>query len=144
MTISTKGRYALRVMVDLATNDNGLAIPLHEVARRQNLSIKYLEQIMTPLNRAGYLISTRGASGGYRLARPAADYKVGDILRTMEGNLDPVDMKELVAGRDAPYYYATLDFWRGFSKAVNEYVDRFTLEDLVNAQKNLFGNDYSI
>lgn len=91
MKISTKGRYALRLMLDLALHDTGEYIPLKEVAARQEISDKYLEQIITQLSRAGFVKSVRGAQGGYRLAESPAQYTVGRILRLMEGSLAPVE-----------------------------------------------------
>ncbi len=90
MKISTKGRYALRLMVDLAQYNNGENVTLKEVARRQNISLKYLEQIITVLTKSGYVISTRGSGGGYRLAYSPEHYTVGMILRLTEGSLAPV------------------------------------------------------
>lgn len=87
MKISTKGRYGLRVMIDLATYSVDKHIPLREISKRQNITIKYLEQIMTPLLRAGYVTSFRGNNGGYQLACAPADVSVGEIIRTMEGSL---------------------------------------------------------
>ena len=90
MKISTKGRYALRLMLDLALNSNGGAIPLRDVARRQEISDQYLEQIVIPLSRAGLVRSIRGAAGGYLLTREPEQYTVGEILRVLEGSLAPV------------------------------------------------------
>ncbi|MDE5649336.1 MAG: Rrf2 family transcriptional regulator, partial [Oscillospiraceae bacterium] len=90
MKISTKGRYALRMMCDIAENDNGTAIPLKEIAGRQNISVKYLEQIVILLSRAGFVKSIRGSQGGYKLTNPPKYYTVGMILRLTEGSLAPV------------------------------------------------------
>ena len=90
MKISTKGRYALRLMLDLAINHTGSYIPLKTVAQRQNISDKYLEQIIHQLSKAGFVQSARGAQGGYRLAHTPDEYTVGEILRTVEGSLAPV------------------------------------------------------
>lgn len=90
MKISTKGRYALRVMVDLATNANDCYIPLKDIAIRQEISNKYLEQIIALLNKAGYLETARGKAGGYKLSKEPKDYSVGDILRVTEGDLAPI------------------------------------------------------
>lgn len=134
MRISTKGRYALRVMIDLAVNDKGEYIALKDISARQNITIKYLEQIVTVLNKAGFLRSMRGNNGGHRLARDPKDYVVGDILRVMEGNLSPVECAAKESGVDCPLSdnCVTLSFWQGLDKVVNDYVDKFTLEDLVN------------
>jgi Rrf2 family protein len=145
MKISTKGRYALRVMVDLAIHDSGEFIPLKNVSSRQEITIKYLEQIIPLLSKAGYLRSSRGKDGGYRLARPAGEYTAGDILRTVEGNLSPVACME-----DDPNLCprcagcSTLPLWIGLDKVINDYLDGITLEDLVDNMKRLNGGDYSI
>lgn len=133
MRISTKGRYALRVMIDLAVNDKGEFIALKDISTRQNITIKYLEQIVTVLNKAGFLRSMRGNNGGHRLARAPKDYVVGDILRVMEGNLSPVECAAKESGVECPLSdnCVTLSFWQGLDKVVNDYVDKFTLEDLV-------------
>ena len=89
MKISTKGRYALRLMLDIALNSHGAAVPLRDVAQRQEISDKYLEQIVTQLSRAGLVRSVRGAGGGYLLTREPEEYTVGEILRVLEGNLAP-------------------------------------------------------
>lgn len=142
MKISTKGRYALRLMLDLAEHDSGVYVPLRDISKRQEISAKYLEQIVVQLARAGFLRSTRGAQGGYQLARPAASYTVGDILRITEGSLAPVaclehDAVECARAADC----ATLDFWKGLYETVNRYVDSVTLEELVNRERPL---DFSI
>ena len=90
MKISTKGRYALRTMLDLAMHDQGSLIPLKEISKRQGVTIKYLEQVMNLLSKAGYVRSVRGAGGGYRLAKDPSEYTIGDILRVAEGSLAPV------------------------------------------------------
>ena len=90
MKISTKGRYALRIMADLAIHDNGKYIRLKEISERQAITLKYLEQIMSLLTKAGYVKSYRGNSGGYMLARKPEEYTVGEILRTTEGSLSPI------------------------------------------------------
>lgn len=138
MKISTKGRYALRLMIDLAQHDAAGYIPLRDISKRQEISAKYLEQIVVQLSRAGFVISTRGAQGGYQLARHPSEYTVGEILRITEGSLAPVaclehDPVECARAEDC----MTLDFWRGLYDAVNRYVDSVTLEDLVSSGKTL-------
>lgn len=91
MKISTKGRYGLRMMIDIAMNQNEGPVSVRDIARRQSLSDKYLEQIITQANKAGLLKSIRGAGGGYQLSRLAKDISVGEILRAMEGSLSPVE-----------------------------------------------------
>src|SRR5699024_7821867 len=135
---STKGRYALRLMIDLAQHDAAGYIPLRDISKRQEISAKYLEQIVVQLSRAGLVTSTRGAQGGYQLARHPAEYTVGEILRITEGSLAPVacldhDPVECSRAEDC----MTLDFWRGLYDAVNRYVDSVTLEDLVSSGKTL-------
>lgn len=136
MKISTKGRYALRLMIDLAQHDAGGYIPLRDISRRQEISAKYLEQIVVQLSRAGFVTSTRGAQGGYQLARHPSEYTVGDILRITEGSLAPVACLE-----HEPIDCAraneciTLDFWRGLYDVINQYVDSVTLEELVSNEK---------
>ena len=142
MKISTKGRYALRLMIDLAQHDAGGYIPLRDISKRQEISAKYLEQIVVQLSRAGFVRSIRGAQGGYQLSRPPAEYTVGDILRITEGSLAPVACLEhepIECGRAADCI--TLDFWRGLYKVINDYVDSVTLEDLITRGQAL---DFSI
>lgn len=137
MKISTKGRYALRMMVDLAMYDTGNFIALRDVAERQSISMKYMEQIVSLLTKAGFLRSVRGPQGGYRLARRPEDYTVGEILRVTEGSLAPIACLELdnnVCAR-APFC-STLDFWQGFYTHINSYVNKVLLSDLVNQERS--------
>lgn len=130
MKISTKGRYALMIMTDLAINSNGEYISLKDIATRQEVSNKYLEQIISKLNKAGYLDVARGNNGGYRLAKKPSEYKVGDILRATEGDLSPIyclaDEQECNKKENC----MTHSFWKGLDKVINDYVDSKTLEDL--------------
>lgn len=130
MKISTKGRYALRVMIDLAVNDKGDYVSLKDISNRQEVSLKYLEQIMAMLNKAGYVKSTRGNNGGYRLAKSPEEYKVGDILRKTEGDLAPI---ACVNGEECckRENCKTFKFWQGLDNVINEYVDSKTLADLI-------------
>ena len=130
MKISTKGRYALRVMIDLAVNDKGDYVSLKDISNRQEVSLKYLEQIMAMLNKAGYVKSTRGNNGGYRLAKSPEEYKVGDILRKTEGDLAPI---ACVSGEECGKREncKTFKFWQGLDNVINEYVDSKTLADLI-------------
>ena len=129
MKISTKGRYALRVMIDLAVNDKGDYVSLKDISNRQEVSLKYLEQIMAMLNKAGYVKSTRGNNGGYRLAKSPEEYKVGDILRAAEGDLAPTGcVTENCVRKDK---CKTFEFWQGLDKAIESYVDSTTLQDLL-------------
>ncbi|MCI5885471.1 MAG: Rrf2 family transcriptional regulator [Clostridiales bacterium] len=145
MKISTKGRYALRVMLDLAVNNTGEYIALKDVASRQGITVKYLEQVINLLKKAGYVISYRGNNGGYKLAKAPSEYKVGDILRVAEGSLAPVaclDTGTVVCDRAS--ICPTLKFWVGLDKAVSDYVDSYTLQMLLDEQIAILGNDYSI
>lgn len=131
MKISTKGRYALRVMTDLALNSNGRFITLKEIAARQEISNKYSEQIIAMLNKAGYLETARGNTGGYKLAKKPNEYKIGDILRATEGELAPIDCLTKEGKCDRKGNCKTYSFWKGLDDTINEYVDSKTLEDLI-------------
>lgn len=145
MKISTKGRYALRVMLDLAIHNTGEYIPLKDVSQRQGITVKYLEQIIPQLKKGGYLKSTRGNSGGYRLAREPREYVIGDILRIMEGSLAPVSCLEDEANLcEMSNACLTLDFWKGLDKAISDYVNSVTLQDLLDQYHDTQGNNYSI
>ena len=137
MKISTKGRYALLLMLDLAAQKEGEYVSLKDVSTRQAVSMKYLEQIVAQLCRAGYLRSLRGPQGGYRLSRKLEDYSVGDILRAMEGDLSPIAclQDELNACPNAPDC-PTLPFWQGLYDVVNDYVNHATLADFVTGKKD--------
>jgi len=136
MKISTRGRYALRLMLDLAMQNPEEYVTIKSIGERQEISDKYLEQIITALNRAGYVKSVRGAHGGYRLARAPREYTVGMILRLIEGELVPVACME-----DEPnecprcVQCATLDVWKRIRDAVNDVVDHTTLADLAEKQR---------
>ena len=136
MKISTKGRYALRLMTDIAAHEQDGYVSLKDAAARQEISLKYLEQIAGMLSRAGFLQSGRGAQGGYRLARDPEAYTVGSILRLTEGNLAPVACLDGEANRCARCGECpTLPFWEGLYRTVNEYIDRYTLADLMEEGK---------
>lgn len=139
MKISTKGRYALRMMLEFAMNPDECT-KIIQVANRQQISDKYLEQIVTILTRAGYVKSERGAKGGYRLTRPPEEYTVGMILRLTEGSLAPVAcLEESTNQCSRSDGCVTLDIWKQLEEAINNVVDRVTLADLVKQQykKNL-------
>jgi Rrf2 family protein len=145
MRISTKGRYALRLMIDLAMHNSGSPISLKDVARRQEISDKYLEQIIAVLNRAGYVRSVRGAQGGYLLRKQPEEYTVGMILRLTEGSLSPVPCIEAddEVNCDKQADCVTLILWKKINEAVNDVVDSTTLQDLVDWQREKNG-DYVI
>lgn len=135
MKVSTKGRYALRLMLDLAEHNTGKFISLKDISERQGITVKYLEQIVTVLAKSGYLRSQRGNNGGYRLSRDPKEYTAGEILRLMEGELVPVACME-----DDPVQCSraseclTLPFWIGLSRTINEYVDHMTLQDFLEEE----------
>ena len=129
MKISTKGRYALRIMIDLGMNGSNEYISLKDIAARQGISTKYLEQIIAILNKAGFVKSARGNSGGYQLSKKPEEYRIGDILRAAEGDLSPTNcMKKDCGKRDD---CITFSFWQGLDNAIENYVDSKTLKDLI-------------
>ena len=129
--ISTRGRYALRVMIDLAEQGRETYTPLKEVAERQRISKKYIEAIMASLSKAGLVDAVHGKGGGYRLNKPAEEYTVGEILRVTEGDLAPVACLEHGA---KPCEYAadckTLPVWDKLNLMINGYLDGITLAEL--------------
>lgn len=136
MKISTKGRYALRLMLDLAVNSTGEPVSLKDVAGRQEISEKYLEQIISMLNRAGFVRSIRGAQGGYMLTRDPAEYTVGAILRLTEGDLAPVSCVGTESGGcDRKAGCVTARIWEMINDAVGGVVDHITLADMVGWQE---------
>ena len=144
MKISTKGRYALRLMLDLASNDSGTPIRLKDVAKRQGISEKYLEQIISILNKAGFVRSVRGPQGGYSLSRTPADYTVGMILRLTEGSLCPVDCAAEENGScDRVDTCVTSMLWKMLHDAISSVVDHVSLEELLSWQ-NARADDYVI
>lgn len=140
MRISTKGRYALRLMLDLAMNGENSVIRIKDIAARQEISDKYLEQIISILNKAGYVRSVRGPQGGYSLKKKPEEYTVGMILRLTEGSLAPVPCVEedaLLCEREGEC--ATVEVWKRLNQAVNDVVENMTLADLVGIQKSKQG-----
>ena len=146
MKISTKGRYAVRVMLDLALNNTGECIKVKDIAARQGISEKYLEQIIGVLNKAGYVQSVRGAQGGYRIAKDPGEYTVGMILRLTEGSMVPVAcMEEGAPECERRDGCETLEIWKDLYDAVNNVIDNVTIADLVEKRKRRTENlDYSI
>lgn len=143
MLISTKGRYALRVMADLAEHPSEGYVPLKEIAQRQEISEKYLEAIIKVLVRARLLSGVRGKGGGYKLTRPPEQYTVGAILRLTEDSLAPVTCLEENASPCARAAGClTLPLWQGLDRVINEYLDGVTLADLLRGRVR--GNDYVI
>lgn len=143
MLISTKGRYALRVMADLAEHPTEGYVPLKEIAQRQEISEKYLEAIIKILVKAKLLSGVRGKGGGYKLTRPSEEYTVGEILRLTEDSLAPVTcLEEDAAVCPRASECRTLPVWRGLDKVINEYLDSITVADLI--RQGDAGNDYVI
>ncbi|MDD6331729.1 MAG: Rrf2 family transcriptional regulator [Clostridium sp.] len=136
MKISTKGRYALRLMIDIAIHSAAEPVRIKDIAKRQDVSEKYLEQIIAVLNKAGYVKSIRGPKGGYLLTKQPAEYTAGMILRLTEGSLAPVSCLEFEEN-DCPRQdqCATLELWKRLDQAIKDVVDSVTLEDLVEWQK---------
>ena len=143
MIVSTKGRYALRVMIDLAERRTDRYTPLKEIAARQGISEKYLENILKTLVQHGLLQGLRGKGGGYRLTRPAGQYRISDILLLTEGSLAPVACLEPGAAACARAADCrTYGLWRGLDEAIRSYMDRVTLADL--ARPDQAGDSYVI
>lgn len=146
MKISTKGRYAVRIMVDLALHNTGECIKVKDIAERQEISEKYLEQIIAALNRAGYVKSVRGAQGGYRLVKSPQEYTVGMILRLTEGSLAPVScLEDDSVSCSRMDTCATVQVWRDLYQAINQAVDGVTIADLMERHNSRVGAlDFSI
>lgn len=135
MKVSTRGRYALRVLIDLAEHNNGSYIPMKDVAARQEISLKYLERILPTLTKAKLVEGVHGKGGGYKLTRPPEKYTVGEVLRLTEGDLAPV----ACLSPDAPPCERaadcrTLQMWKGFYDMTNKYFDSVTVADLIRTE----------
>ena len=145
MKISTKGRYAMRMMLDLAEHQNCCFISLKDIAERQNISKKYLEQIIPILNRSGILKTNRGSQGGYQLAKTPDKYTVGEILRLTEGSLSPIAcVEENPAECERSGDCAMLPIWQGLYQVINEYLDSITLQNIMDQHRERYMNDYVI
>ena len=141
MKISTKGRYALRLMLDLAVNNTGEPISIKDISQRQEISDKYLEQIISSLNKAGFVKSIRGPQGGYRLTKTPEQYTVGMILRLTEGSLAPVAcLEDEVNECERQNGCVTLLLWKKLDDAIKGVVDTITLADLVEWQQKKIDN----
>lgn len=145
MKISTKGRYALRMLVDLAQHQNSGYLALKDIADRQGISKKYLEQIVPVFNKSNILKTNRGFQGGYQLAKSPDQYTVGQILRLTEGSLSPVacmdhDPIDCERCGECP----TLPIWKGLADVINQYLDSITLQDILDQYNAQAANDYSI
>lgn len=142
MMISTRGRYALRVLIDLAEHTDCGYIPMKEVAERQGISLKYLERIIPALSKNGFVEGIQGKGGGYRLVIPPEECKIGDVLRLTEGDLAPVTCLECGSKPcERAYECRTYPMWVEFYRLVNEYFDNKTLADII---KTDMSDNYSI
>lgn len=142
MMISTKGRYALRVMLDLADHNNGSYIPLKDIARRQEISVKYLENILASLSRVELVDAARGKGGGYRLAKPAEEYPAGEIIRLAEGHLSTVAcLKGNGQGCEKAEHCRALPLWQGLDKVIVDYLNSYTLADLQHLESSPLENE---
>lgn len=142
MKISTKGRYGLRAMIDLAINSAGDHVSLNSIAERQNVSENYLEQVFSTLRKSGLVKSIKGAQGGYVLANKTSNVTVGDVLRALEGELSVVD--EATEGKGGSLIMEeclTKNVWEKINESVTAVIDTTTLEDLVNEYKKLNGTE---
>ena len=136
MLISTKGRYALRVLIDMAEHQSENYVSLKEIAQRQDISEKYLESIVKALVKGGILTGLRGKGGGYRLRKPPEEYTVGTILQMTEGSLAPISCLEEDAKPCTRIAECrTLAMWQGLDRTIREYLDGFTIADLMQAEQ---------
>ena len=143
MLISTKGRYALRIMLELAQGEKGAYVPLPLIAKKQDISEKYLESIVSALVRGGLVEGMRGKGGGYRLNRELKDYSVGEILRLTEGSLAPVSCLEKNADPcPRSGWCRTFSLWQGLDKVIHDYLQSVTIADLM--EQGVAGDDYVI
>lgn len=143
MKISTRGRYAIRVMLDLAEHDNGQYIPLIDVAKRQEISEKYLEAIVSALVKNDLLTALRGKGGGYKLIRKPEEYSIASILKVTEGAFAPVACLERSPNQcERAAQCKTLKMWEGLQKLVNEYFENITIQDLLDSDSGV--DDYII
>jgi len=145
MKISTKGRYALRMMIDIAEQSPNEWVPLKDISQRQGVSVKYLEQIVPNLTRNGLLRSGRGSGGGYMLTKAPEQYTAGEILRAIEGKLAPIScLDDEVNQCERQSNCKTLTFWKGLYKAIDDYVNSVTLKDFLTLESTSDGWNFSI
>ena len=145
MRISTKGRYALRMMIDIAEHGKDGRVTIKDISERQGISVKYLEQIVPNLKRSGLLRSERGSSGGYTLAKEPCQYTAGEILRVIEGRLAPVACLEDETNQcSRKNICKTLGFWEGLYKVIDDYIDSVTLQDFMDSKEAGDAGDCSI
>ena len=136
MMISTRGRYALRVMLDLAKDESGTYVPLDDIARREGMSEKYLESIIVVLSRAGLVKALRGKGGGYMLTRQPEEYPIGEILRLTEKTLAPVTCLESGASCPEADACPTFPLWQGLDRVIDDYLMAHSLADLLPKAHN--------
>lgn len=144
MKLSTKGRYGLRAIVDLAVYSEEQPVSIREIAKRQNISVRYLEQLLSKLKKAGMIKSVRGAQGGYLLAKPPEDVSVGDVLRALEGDLIAVDCAELMDGSEecsGSRYCVTKTVWKKVNDNIQQTVDAILLSELIEESKTIHNKD---
>ena len=145
MKISAKGRYALRLMLDLALHNTGGWVTLKEASERQGISIKYLEQVVALLTRANLLKSSRGSQGGYMLVKHPSEYSVGEVLRVTEGEIAPsACLEDTLKHSHRKGFCPTLPFWRGLYEVINAYLNSKSLQDLLDEQQHFESLTYSI
>lgn len=146
MMLSTKGKYGLRAVIDLALHYDESAVSLTAIAERQKISISYLEQLVAKLKKAGIVNSIRGAQGGYVLARPIGEISVGDVLRALEGNLDPIKCDELSGekGCNGADSCVTKFVWKRISDSINDTVNKMMLSELVEESNRISGKNNCI
>lgn len=145
MRVSTKGRYAIRFMLDLAMHNTGEPVRIKDVSVREGISDKYLEQVVSVLNKAGLVRSIRGPQGGYMLTRAPKDYTMGQILRLTEGDMVPVAcLADEVNQCDRADNCVTLHFWKKLDDAISEVIDNTTLADLVEEEASMMADNYVI
>lgn len=140
MKLSTKGRYGLKAVIDIAVNSETEVVALSGIAQRQNISINYLEQLIAKLKKAGIVLSFRGAQGGYTLAKKPEEISVGDILRALEGDLSPVDCAEVISGGNTcsgSDLCVTKYVWKRISDSINKTVDEMMLSELVQESRDV-------
>ena len=137
MMISSRGRYALRVLLDLAADESGTYVPLDRIATREGISEKYLESILATLSRAGLVLALRGKGGGYKLTRKPEDYPIGEILRLTEKSLAPVACLEPGTVCDRASGCPTYPLWQGLDRVIDDYLMAHSLADLMPAAQPL-------
>lgn len=143
MRLSTKGRYGLRSMIDLAINSKGEQVALYSIAERQGISVSYLEQVFSILRKSGLVKSIKGAQGGYMLADDPSDITVGTILRALEGSLSIVDYgnEEVEEDKTSVEYCLRINLWEKINESINRVVDNMTLADLVDEYREINSSD---